>query len=125
MKKILVTLGVLILAIGGYFGYKYYANTYQAVTAYALTPEKIPTAHQTVDQSGNKIDGYTSYDYTFEFVKKNGEKEIMTYELSGENVTPYAPNTLIKAEISHTHIVSGPNEIKQSEIPATILAELE
>ncbi len=49
----------------------------------------------------------------------------MTYELSGENVTPFAPNTLIKAEISHTRIVSGPNEIKQSEIPATILAELE
>jgi uncharacterized protein YxeA len=125
MKKILVTLGILILAVGGYFGYKYYANTYQAVTAYALTPEKVPTAHQTVDQSGNKIDGWTSYDYTFEFIKQNGEKEIMTYELSGENVTPFAPNTLIKAEISHTRIVSGPNEIKQSEIPATILAELE
>ncbi len=125
MKKILVTLGMLILAVGVYFGYKYYANTYQAVTAYALTPEKIPTVHQTVDQSGNKIDGWTSYDYTFEFIKQNGEKEIMTYELSGENVTPFAPNTLIKAEISHTRIVSGPNEIKQSEIPATILAELE
>ena len=125
MKKILLTLGVLIIAAGGYYGYKYYENTYKAVTAYAVTPEKVPEAHQTVDQSGNKIAGYTSYDYTFEFIKKNGEKEIMTYELSGEHVTPYTPNTLIKAEISNTRIVSGPNEIAQSEVPASILEELE
>lgn len=85
----------------------------------------MPEEHQTVDQSGKEIEGYTSYDYTFEFVKKNGEKEMMTYELSGEHVTPYAPNTLIKAEISKTRIVSSPNEIKQSEVPASILAELE
>ena len=86
MKKLLLTLGVLILAVGGYFGYTY---------------------------------------YTFEFVKKNGEKELMTYDLSGENVKPFAPNTLVKAEISKTRVISGPNEVPQSEVPAKILSELE
>ncbi len=49
----------------------------------------------------------------------------MTYDLTGENVKPLAPNTLVKAEISKTRIISGPNEVPQSEVPAKILSELE
>lgn len=125
MKKLLLTLGVLILAVGGYFGYTYYTTTYQEITAYAITPNKVPEKTQTYSDSGEKIDGSFTYKYTFEFVKKNGEKELMTYDLSGENVKPFAPNTLVKAEISKTRVISGPNEVPQSEVPAKILSELE
>ncbi len=125
MKKLLLTLGVLILAVGGYFGYTYYTTTYQGITAYAITPNKVPEKTQTYSDSGEKIDDSFTYKYTFEFVKKNGEKELMTYDLSGENVKPFAPNTLVKAEISKTRVISGPNEVPQSEVPAKILSELE
>ena len=34
----------------------------------------------------------------------------MTYELSGEDIQPYAPNTLVKAEISQN--VSSPDRMR-------------
>ena len=74
MKKLLVTLGVLIIVVAGYFGYTYYATTYRGITAYAITPNKVPEKTQTYSDSGEKIDGSFTYKYTLEFVKKNGEK---------------------------------------------------
>jgi uncharacterized protein (TIGR01655 family) len=125
MKKILLAILVLIIAVGGYFGYKYYADTYQGVTAYAITPKEVPDKKQTVDDSGNKVEGYSSYTYTFEFVKENGEKQEMTYELSGQNVQPYAPDTLIKAEISKKRIISGPNEVAEKDVPTSVMNVLD
>lgn len=124
MKKMMLALLVVVLGVGGYFSYKYYSETYQGVTAYARTPKEIPEKTQTVDDSGKKIEGYSSYKYTFEFVKENGEKQEMTYELSGEDIQPYAPNTLIKAEISQKRIISGPNEVAEKDVPADVLKKL-
>ena len=76
------------------------------------------------DGSGKKIEGYSSYKYTFEFVKENGERQEMTYELSGEDIQPYAPNTLVKAEISQKRIISGPNEVAEKDVPADVLKKL-
>ena len=120
----LLALLVVVLGVGGYFGYKYYSETYQGVTAYAITPNEIPEKKQTVDASGKKIEGYSSYEYTFEFIKENGKKQVMTYELSDQNVHPYAPNTLAKAEISQKRVISGPNEVAEKDVPASILKQL-
>lgn len=48
----------------------------------------------------------------------------MTYELSGEDIQPYAPNTLVKAEISQKRIISGPNEVAEKDVPADVLKKL-
>lgn len=124
MKKMMLALLVVVLGVGGYFSYKYYSETYQGVTAYARTPKGIPEKTQTVDDSGKKIEGYSSYKYTFEFVKENGEKQEMTYELSDQNVQPYAPNTLVKAVISQKRVISGPNEVAEKDVPADVLKKL-
>lgn len=124
MKKMMLALLVVVLGVGGYFSYKYYSETYQGVTAYARTPKEIPEKTQTVHDSGKKIEGYSSYKYTFEFVKENGEKQEMTYELSDQNVQPYAPNTLVKAVISQKRVISGPNEVAEKDVPADVLKKL-
>ena len=124
MKKMMLALLIVVLGVGGYFSYKYYSETYQGVTAYARTPKEIPEKTQTVDDSGKKIEGYSSYKYTFEFVKENGEKQEMTYELSDQNVQPYAPNTLVKAVISQKRVISGPNEVAEKDVPADVLKKL-
>ncbi len=53
-EKLLLTLGVLIIVVAGYFGYTYYATTYRGITAYAITPNKVPEKTQTYSDSGEK-----------------------------------------------------------------------
>ena len=82
------------------------------------------TAHGSQILGVRRILGYSSYKYTFEFVKENCERQEMTYELSGEDIQPYAPNTLVKAEISQKRIISGPNEVAEKDVPADLLKKL-
>ena len=74
MKKMMLALLVVALGVGGYFSYKYYSETYQGVTAYARTPKETPERKTNSRRFRKKIEGYSSYKYTFEFVKENGEK---------------------------------------------------
>lgn len=48
----------------------------------------------------------------------------MTYELSGENPTPFKPGTFVTAEISKKRVTNGPNTIKESDIPENVLKAL-
>lgn len=124
MKKIVGVLFVGLLVFGGYKGYKYYQSTYSGISAYAVVPKEIPTKEQTKDDSGNEIPGYSSYNYTFSFIKDNGETQTMSYELHGENPSPFTPGAIVKAKISEKRVIEGPNEVSESDVPTSILEKL-
>ncbi|KAF1302979.1 MULTISPECIES: YxeA family protein [Enterococcus] len=115
---------ILVLGVGAYFGYNYYKETYQGIPAYAKVPATTPEKVQTKSDSGEIIKGWSSYKYTFTFVKENGEHQEMTYELSGENPTPFQPNTIVKASISKKRVIKGPNVVEKSSVPEKVLKEL-
>ncbi|MBP2099026.1 DUF1093 domain-containing protein [Enterococcus rivorum] len=125
MKKIFGSLFVIIALVGGYFGYKYYAETYQDMKAYALVPESIPEKKPIKNDTGAIEEGLFSYHYTLTFVKENGETQIMDYELSGETPTPLKPHSFVEAKISQKRITSGPSEISRTAIPEKVLKQLE
>ncbi|AOW73957.1 YxeA family protein [Pediococcus acidilactici] len=110
-------LAILVAAVVIIFGWKYYEDTYQAKTAYAVVPAEVPVKKQATDDDGKAITGEHAYDYKFKFVLKNGEKRTLDYELSGEKVKPFTPNAVIKAEISKKRVIKGPNEISKDKVP--------
>ena len=119
MKKIL---GLIALCILGYFGFDYYNQTYNTATAYAQVPATIPVKAETLDMDGKKVSNSYSYKYTVTFVKENGDKKKMDFELSGENPKPFEPGTFIKAEISKER-VNSPTQVLESEVPSKVKAE--
>ena len=124
MKKIIVLIFVVLLGVLGYRAFGYYNDTYRATVAYAQVPPEVPVLEQTVDDSGREIQGYHSYEYAFDFVLENGEKQTMHFELSAENPQPFKPNSYVKAEISKKRVVNGPNAIAFEQIPQQIQEQL-
>ena len=124
MRKILRIILLLVLLTGGYFGYKYYDDTYRTEVAYALVPLKVPEKTETRDSSGKVVDNTFSYEYNFMFVKENGEKQEMSYDVSGSNPIPFEPGSYVKADISKKRVVHGPNGVKKTKIPKTVIKEL-
>ncbi|MGM0217630.1 YxeA family protein [Enterococcus sp. AZ126] len=123
MKKILGLIGIVVLCVAGYFGFNYYNQTYKTTTAYAQVPNEIPTKAETLDLDGKKVSGSYSYKYKVIFVKENGDKKQMDFELSGENPKPFDPGAFIKAEIS-TDRVNNPTQVPDSDVPNKVKAEL-
>ena len=124
MKKVL-KIGALIVVVAlGIFGFKYWQDTYASTTAYAVVPTKVPEKKAAVDDNGKRIPGEYEFDYTFEFVTKDGKKETLEYALLGENPTALQPGSYVKAEISKKRINAGPNPVSKSQIPAKVLAQL-
>ncbi|QEA58238.1 DUF1093 domain-containing protein [Leuconostoc koreense] len=128
MKKIsLIIAGVLTLSLVIGLAIQagnYYNNTYQTSKAYTKAPLKVPDREETKDDSGKVIKGSYSYQYHFEFVTTEGTKKSIAFELSGENVTPFKPGEFLEAEVSNTRVVYGPNGIKQSKIPKSVLKKI-
>ena len=51
MKKSALFLFIGLFIVGGYTGYRYYADTYKGEKAYAQVPLEIPERKQTVDDN--------------------------------------------------------------------------
>jgi len=126
MKKIFGLVTLVIIVIGGYFGYQYYHDTYVGEIAYAKVPVQVPERkeHKSKSGIGDTSDWY-SYDYAVTFVKENGTIQEDTFQLSEDNQQPLRPNSYIKAKLSKKRILEGPTTVDQSEIPKKVLAELE
>ena len=124
MRKIRWIVLLIVLGVGGFFGYRYFSQTYLSHTAYALVPTKVPEKTRAVDANGEYIKGIYAYDYEFEFVDENGKIQKMAYELSGENPQPLIPNVYVKAEISKTRVTEGPNDVYKKDIPTKVLKVL-
>lgn len=125
MKKIIALIALVAVGVVGFKGWQYYQETYQGVTAYALVPDTVPEKVQTVDDSGNKIDGWSSYDYQLTFVKTDGSTQQLEYELSNSDPTPLRPGAIVKAKISQKRVIEGPNEVPQDKVPAEVLKKLQ
>lgn len=118
-------MGIMILAAAGYFGFKYYQDTYTTEVAYAIVPEQVPEKVPTKDSAGKVQDGLYSYHYSLQFVTEDGGKvETREYELSSENPEPFTPNAYVTAEVSKNRIVNGPNGVSESDIPEKVLQKL-
>lgn len=129
MKKIIPIVLLVVAAFIGFKGYQYYNDTYKATTAYAVVPQTIPEKKEARDATNQKItdnDGSInySYDYSFNFIKKNGKKQTQEFSLTGSKVTPYEPGTIVTAEISNKRVVKGPNVVSEDQVPQEILKEL-
>lgn len=115
---------VIVLGIGGYFGYQYYSETYASKDAYATIPTTIPEKVKTFDQDGKLVNGISEYNYKLTFVKNDGSEEIRDISISGEQPTPLEPNTFIKVKMSKKRITEGPNAVDKSSIPKKVLEKL-
>lgn len=124
MKKIGAILLIGVLIVGGYTGYRYYADTYKGEKAYAQVPLEIPERKQTVDDNKKSIDGQYSLHYRLTFVKSNGKTQVMDYERTDKNPQPLEPNAYIEATISKKRIIQSPVKIDKKEIPEKAFAQL-
>ena len=124
MKKILGVIVLAFLVFLGFKGYDYYHDTYVGETYYALVPEETPEKTPTVNDSGEVIEGLSSYIYELTFVNKKGQVTKRAVEISGENPQPLTPKAFVTAEISKKRIVKGPNYITKEEIPEEALKEI-
>lgn len=116
MKKIIGLIGIVVLCVLGYAGFKYYSETYNTTKAYAQIPNEVPAKVETLDSNGKKINGSYSYNYEVTFIKENGERQQMKFELTGTNPEPFKPGSFIQAEVSKDR-VNNPSQIQESELP--------
>ncbi|WP_349515067.1 DUF1093 domain-containing protein [Leuconostoc suionicum] len=125
MKKtslIIASLLTLSLVIGLAIQVRnYYDNTYAASKAYTRAPLKVPNREETKDDSGKVIKGSYSYQYHFKFVTAEGHEKNISFELSGENVTPFKPGEFLEAEVSNTRVIYGPTKVDESDVPQKLL----
>ncbi|WP_125706588.1 DUF1093 domain-containing protein [Lacticaseibacillus daqingensis] len=124
MKKILGILLLVLVLAGGWFGFKYYNDTYTGTVGYAkvtTTPEK----KETVDNQGVVQKGYYSYNYSFDFVMADGTTQTQTFEVTGKDPQPLTVGKYIKAKISKKRVLEGPNYVEASAIPAKALAKIQ
>ena len=127
MKKILGIVAVLIVIAGGWFGYKYWHETYQSQTAYAKVGEAVKKNSKTSDGKNYKVNGkqYYYYEYEFDFVLKDGTTRHLGFDSAeSANPTPLAPGSYVTAEISQKCVVKGPNPISLGNIPSAVQAKL-
>ncbi|PWG00893.1 DUF1093 domain-containing protein [Levilactobacillus bambusae] len=124
MKKIiLVSVGVVVILLG-VLGTKYYQNTYQTQTAYAVVPKQVPVRTQTKDDSGKAVADSKSYQYQLQFVKANGQKVTMDYELMGKTPKPLKPNAVIQAKISKSRVATQPTYTSVTQLPSNVKESL-
>ncbi|WP_172188002.1 DUF1093 domain-containing protein [Lentilactobacillus kribbianus] len=124
MKKIISLIALLILAVGGYFGWQYYTQTYQGHPAYAVIPNQVPKREATVDDNGKKVADSYSYSYKLHFVRTDGKTETLPYEVMGSDPKPFTPNATVKAEISDKRVVKGPNYVSKDKVPDAVKDKL-
>lgn len=124
MSKILGLISIILLGMVSYFGFNYYNDTYKTSTAYAITPLEIPVKEPTKDDKGTEIGDSYSYNYTVTFVKANGDKQKLDFEIAGKDPKSFEPGTYIKAEISKKR-VNAPTQITENEVPSDVKAEIE
>lgn len=124
MKKIIQSTLLIIVVIGGFFGYKYYQKTYASHVAYAQVPATIPTKEKAKDNNGKVMDNLFSYNYELTFVDEKGATQTIEYEIANEDPEPLKPNSFIKAEISTTRINKGPTVISEDDLPKTVAEKL-
>lgn len=129
MKKVFGILGVVILLAVAWVGFNEWNTTYRTSEAYAVVPAT-PDKVETKDQSGKKITDSNgvqmySYNYTFDFVTKDGKHRTLSWEQSGANPTPLAPGSYVYGEVSQKRVNKGPNPISADKVPANIKAQLD
>lgn len=124
MKKILGLLLVVVLVAGGWFGFKYYNDTYKGTDAYAKVTQT-PTKEPTKDSSGKVQAGLYSYTYELTFVHADGTTQQMGFEVSGKDPQPLTVGKYVKAKISAKRVIEGPNYIDASAVPAKAMAKLQ
>lgn len=126
MKAFITLLLVVLIGFAGFMGYEYYQSTYANQTVYAKAPSTVPEAKDVMDDSGKKIAGLKGYSYILKFVTKDGKIENRHVVISGntDEVKPLVPNSYVEAKISQKRVIEGPNGIKESDVPANILAKV-
>jgi uncharacterized protein YxeA len=124
MKKIIGLFLLVLLILGGYFGYNYWKDVYRGEVAYAIVPTQVPEKKQTLDQNGKVQSGLYTYEYSLDFIKKNGEVQTMEFNITDANPVPLTPNSYVEAKISKKRLLEGPNQINKADIPASIVNHL-
>jgi uncharacterized protein (TIGR01655 family) len=125
MKKIFGLLTFIAVVMLGFFGYRYYQETYVGETAYAQVPAAVPEKieHESKSGIGSNAPWY-SYDYNLTFVKEDGHVEKQSYQVSGDDEKPLEPGTYIKVKMSKKRVLEGPTYISEQELPDKVKEKL-
>ncbi|MTD41626.1 DUF1093 domain-containing protein [Erwinia sp. CPCC 100877] len=123
MKKILGGLALLLLIIGGIFGYKYYSETYVMHTEYGKVPTEVPAKTPTKDASGNTVENMYSYNYKMTFYDETGKAHQRELEIHGEEISPLTPNSIIKIETNEKRN-ADPQVVLKNEVPRAVLEKI-
>ncbi|WP_125768699.1 YxeA family protein [Lapidilactobacillus wuchangensis] len=125
MKKIILGLLTLVLAVGVFIGgQRYYRQTYQGEPAYAIITE-VPAKQPTKSDDGQVQAGLYSYVYDLDWVLTNGNHRKVSYELSSENPRPFAVGKYVKAEISEKRVIKGPSQVDDTQVPTAVKQALQ
>lgn len=129
MKRIIGVIVLILVAVGGYFGYRYWADTYQSTKAYAVVQQQVPEKTKAKDDDGKlATDGHGrqlyQYEYHFDWVTTSGKKISNTFYLLGVNPTPLKPGSYVTGEVSNKRVNQGPNAVNKSDVPKDVLAKL-
>lgn len=128
-KRIIGLVVVALLAIGGWQVYRYWDTTYHGVTAYAKVGASQKVASQNDDGSPYRINGKQVYTYEYKhviWVTTGGQVRHVDFSsLEKTNPQRLAPGTYVKATISQKRVISGPNPVAVSALPAKVKAKLD
>lgn len=127
MKKILTVILFALLIVAAFFGYRYWNATYNGKTSYAVV-KTTPPRTETVDADGKKVTDngqqLYSYDYTFEFVREDGSKVTVPFEISALDPKPLTQGIYITGKVSQTRVVEGPSPVAADKVPQTVKDQL-
>lgn len=127
MKKILGLLGLVVLVVAGYFGYKYWDSTYNGQTAYAIV--QTPTKKESKNDDGSNYtkngQQYYYYDYELSWVTESGKKLTVGWDSpEGPNPTPITAGSIVKGKVSQKRVIEAPNVVSEGDVPESVLNQL-
>ena len=124
MKKIGISLILCFLAVAGFVGYRYYAQTYATHLEYAHLTAQTPAKTQVKDAHGNLAPNHYRYQYTLTFYDEKGQAHQRDCEVRGDqNVEPLPVNAYIKMLTSETRSQT-PQVISENQVPKKIRTKL-
>lgn len=87
-----------------------------------------PPRTETVDADGKKVTDngqqLYSYDYTFEFVREDGSKVTVPFEISALDPKPLTQGIYITGKVSQTRVVEGPSPVAADKVPQKVKDQL-
>jgi len=125
MKKIILGLGVLVMVLTGFTGFKFYTNAFSKIEYYVKVPSGVETSLETWREGRFNITGRR---YEFVGVNEEGQDRVLKIEIT-DNHRRMSEEDLLQ-EGQYVLIVALKNKvldyevIREDQVPSDILGVL-